>query len=158
MSTLRWQWCTLHELSAAELYAVLAARSAVFVVEQNCPYQDADGRDLAAQHVIVWSGAAVAAYLRVLAPRASFAERSIGRIITSQPFRGTGLGRELIARTLARLEADYPGEQVRIGAQARLQAFYESFGFRQVSAVYMEDDIPHIEMLRPASTPPSAST
>jgi ElaA protein len=108
--------------------------------------------------LIVWSGTAVAAYLRVIAPRVSFAERSIGRIITSKPFRGTGLGRELIARTLARLDAGYPGEQVRIGAQARLQAFYESFGFRQVSAVYMEDDIPHIEMLRPASTPPSAST
>lgn len=158
MSTLRWQWCTLHELSAAELYAVLAARSAVFVVEQNCPYQDADGYDLDAHHLIVWSGAAVAAYLRVIAPRAKFQERSIGRIITSQPFRGTGLGRDLIARTLARLDAGYPGEPVRIGAQARLQAFYESFGFRQVSDVYMEDDIPHIEMLRPAPAPPSAST
>jgi ElaA protein len=158
MATLRWQWCTLHELSAAELYAVLAARSAVFVVEQNCPYQDADGKDLDAQHLIVWSGATVAAYLRVIAPRVAFAERSIGRIITAQPFRGTGLGRELIARALARLDAGYPGEQVRIGAQARLQAFYESFGFRQVSAVYMEDDIPHIQMLRPVSTPPSPPT
>jgi ElaA protein len=158
MSSLRWQWCTLHELSAAELYAVLAARSAVFVVEQNCPYQDADGYDLDALHLIVWSGAEVAAYLRVIAPRAKYEERSIGRIITSQSFRGTGLGRELIARTLARLDTGYPGEQVRIGAQARLQAFSESFGFRQVSAVYMEDAIPHIEMLRAAPTPPSAST
>lgn len=158
MATLRWQWCTLHELSAAELYAVLAARSAVFVVEQHCPYQDADGYDLDAQHSIVWSGAEVAAYLRVIAPSAKFEERSVGRIITSQAFRGTGLGRELIARTLARLDAGYPGEPVRIGAQARLQAFYESFGFRQASAVYMEDDIPHIEMLRPAPTPPLAST
>jgi len=154
MSTLRWQWCTLHELSAAELYAVLAARSAVFVVEQNCPYQDADGYDLDAQHSIVWSGAEVAAYLRVIAPRAKFEERSIGRIITSQAFRGTGLGRELIVRALARLDVGHPGEPVRIGAQARLQAFYESFGFRGASAVYMEDGIPHIEMLRPAPTPP----
>ena len=154
MSTLRWQWCTLHELSAAELYAVLAARSAVFVVEQNCPYQDADGYDLDAQHLIVWSGASVAAYLRVIAPRVKFEERSIGRIITSRAFRGTGLGRALIAGALARLDEHHPGEPVRIGAQARLQAFYESFGFRQASAVYMEDAIPHIEMLRPAPTPP----
>ena len=158
MSTLRWQWCTLHELSAAELYAVLAARSAVFVVEQNCPYQDADGYDLDAHHLIVWSGAEVAAYLRVIGPRAKYEERSIGRIITSRAFRGAGLGRELLTQTLSRLDAGYPGEPVRIGAQARLQAFYESFGFRQVSAVYMEDDIPHIEMLRPAPTPPLVPT
>lgn len=157
MSPLRWQWCTLHELSAAEVYAVLAARSAVFVVEQNCPYQDADGYDLDAQHTIVWSGAEVAAYLRVIAPQVKYRERSIGRIITSHAFRGIGLGRELVSRALARLDAGYPDEPVRIGAQARLQAFYESFGFRQASAVYMEDGIPHIEMLRSAPKPPSAS-
>jgi ElaA protein len=153
MSSLRWQWCTLHELSAAELYAVLAARSAVFVVEQTAPYQDADGYDLDAQHLIVWSGADVAAYLRVLAPRTKLTERSIGRILTTAAFRRTGLGRELVAHTLARLDAAYPGEPIRIGAQARLHVFYESFGFRQASAEYMEDDIPHIEMLRPAPTP-----
>ena len=154
MSTFRWQWCVLEELSAAEVYAVLAARSAVFVVEQSCPYQDADGFDLEAEHLIVWSAAAVAAYLRVLPPRVKFEERSIGRIITSGAFRGTGLGRALLAHTLARLDASFPAEPVRIGAQARLSAFYESFGFRQASTVYMDDGIPHIEMLR--STPPLA--
>jgi ElaA protein len=148
MATLRWQWSSLQELSAAELYAVLAARSAVFVVEQNCPYQDADGYDLDAQHLIVWSGGEVAAYLRVLAPGRKLPERSIGRIITSAAFRRTGLGRELVSHALARLDAAHPGEPIRIGAQARLKVFYESFGFRQASAEYMEDDIPHIEMLR----------
>jgi ElaA protein len=154
MSTLRWQWCTLHELSAKQLYAVLVARSAVFVVEQNCAYQDADGYDIDAEHVMVWAGDDVAAYLRVLAPGTKFSERSIGRIITTQAFRGTGLGRQLIAHALERLDAAFPAEPVRIGAQARLERFYESFGFHQASDVYMEDGIPHIEMLRAAAAPP----
>jgi ElaA protein len=155
---LRWQWCTLSELTAAELYAVLAARSRVFVVEQSCAYQDADGYDLEAEHLMVWSGRDVAAYLRVLAPRTKLRERSIGRIITSQAFRGTGLGRQLVAYALARLDAAFPAEPVRIGAQARLKLFYESFGFQQASEVYMEDGIPHIEMLRAApALPPAAS-
>jgi ElaA protein len=156
--TLRWQWCALQELSAAELYAVLAARSSVFVVEQSCAYQDADGYDLDAQHLIVWSGGEVAACLRVLAPGAKLPERSIGRLLTSQAFRGTGLGRQLVAHVLQRLDAAFPAEPVRIGAQARLQLFYESFGFHRASDVYMEDGIPHIEMLRSApASPPLAS-
>ena len=155
MSTLRWQWCTLHELSAKQLYAVLVARSAVFVVEQNCAYQDADGYDIAAEHVIAWSGDVVAAYLRVLAPGAKYTERSIGRIVTTHAFRGTGLGRKLVAHALERLDAAFPAAPVRIGAQARLKSFYESFGFHQASDVYMEDGIPHIEMLR---VPPAAAS
>jgi ElaA protein len=130
------------------VYAVLAARSAVFVVEQSCAFQDADGYDLDAQHLIVWSGSEVAAYLRVLSPRVKHAERSIGRLITTQAFRGTGLGRLVLTRTLERLDAAYPGKPLRIGAQARLSKFYEGFGFQAASEVYMEDGIPHIEMLR----------
>jgi ElaA protein len=158
-SPLRWQWCTLHELSPAEVYTLMAARMAVFVVEQNCPYQDADGYDLDAQHLIVWSGAEVAACLRVLSPRTKFAERSIGRIITSRAFRGTGLGRTILTRTLERLDAGYPGKSVRIGAQARLSKFYEEFGFQPASQEYMEDGVPHIEMLRSARpAPPRGSS
>lgn len=144
----RWQWCGFHELSGAEVYAVLAARSQVFIVEQTCPYQDADGCDLEAEHLIVWSGPHVAAYLRVLSPGVAFHERSIGRVITTSGFRGTGLGRKLVAHALERLDVAFPGEPVRIGAQARLQAFYESFGFRSASSLYVEDGIPHVEMLR----------
>jgi ElaA protein len=98
----------------------------------------------------------VAAYLRVLAPGTKFTERSIGRIITTQAFRGTGLGRKLVAHALARLDAAFPAEPVRIGAQARLKAFYESCGFHQASDVYMEDGIPHIEMLRAQPLAPAA--
>ena len=149
-SPLRWQWCTLHELAPAEVYALLAARAAVFVVEQNCPYQDADGYDLDAQHLIVWSASEVAACLRVLSPRTKFAERSIGRIITSSAFRGTGLGRALMTRALDQLDASYPGKPVRISAQAHLSKFYAEFGFQDASEAYMEDGIPHIDMLRAA--------
>jgi len=155
MSDLRWQWCALHELTPAEVYALIAARVAVFVVEQNCPYQDVDGYDLDAQHLIAWSGGEVAACLRVLSPGTKLAERSIGRILTSVSFRGTGLGRTLVQRALEHLDAAYPGKPVRIGAQARLSNFYESFGFERASEVYMEDGIPHIEMLRAARPAPA---
>jgi ElaA protein len=144
---LRWQWCTLGELSAEQVYAVLAARVAVFVVEQNCPYQDLDGLDGGAEHLIVWSGAEVAGYLRVLAPGTLFDDPSIGRIITTKPFRGTGLGRDLVAKGLERARQRYPGKPVRISAQKYLEKFYRDFGFVAVSEPYLEDGIPHIEML-----------
>jgi len=135
------------------VYAVLAARSQVFVVEQMCVFQDADGCDLEAEHLIGWSGVHVAAYLRVLAPGVAFEERSIGRVITTAAFRGKGLGRALFGHALKRLDTLYPDEPTRIGAQARLQAFYESFGFAPASAIYVEDGIPHIEMLRRRARP-----
>lgn len=149
-STPDWQWCALSELSARQLYAVFAARVAVFVVEQNCAYQEFDGLDLDAEHLVVWSGADVAAYLRLLAPGTRFAEPSLGRIITTQAFRGNGLGRELVARGLERARLRYPYRAVRISAQQYLEKFYRSFGFETVSEMYLEDGIPHVEMLRPA--------
>ncbi|HKU14647.1 MAG TPA: GNAT family N-acetyltransferase [Steroidobacteraceae bacterium] len=146
-SAVNWQWCRLGDLSAEQLYAVFAARIAVFVVEQNCPYQELDGLDTDAEHLIAWSGMSVAGYLRVLAPDTRFAEPSIGRIITAKEFRGTGLGRELVARGIERARMRYPGSPLRIGAQLYLEKFYQSFGFRTVSEQYLEDDIPHVEML-----------
>jgi ElaA protein len=149
---IEWQWCRLDDLSARQLYAVLAVRGAVFVVEQNCVYGDIDGLDLEAMHLIGWSGPAVAAYTRVLAPGASFAEPSIGRVLTAQAFRSGGLGRELFAKSIAHTEALYPGQDIRIGAQAYLQRFYGAFGFVQASEEYMEDGILHMEMLRRAGS------
>ncbi|HEY7642435.1 MAG TPA: GNAT family N-acetyltransferase [Steroidobacteraceae bacterium] len=146
---LKWQWCRLGELSAAQVYAVLAARVEIFVVEQNCAYQDLDGLDgdADAEHLIAWSGADVAGYLRVLRPGARFADPSIGRIITTRPFRGSGLGRELVAKGLERARLRYPGQPVRISAQQYLEKFYRDFGFATVSEPYLEDGIPHVEML-----------
>jgi len=144
---IEWQWCRLGELSAEQVYAVLAARVAIFVVEQNCAYQELDGLDGEAEHLIVWSGKEVAGYLRVLGPGTRFEDPSIGRIITTQPFRGSGLGREVVAKGLERTRMRYPGRPVRISAQKYLEKFYRDFGFVTVSEPYLEDGIPHVEML-----------
>lgn len=144
-----WQWSAFGALSPAALYAVLAARSAVFVVEQACAYQDLDGHDVHADHLVAWRGGQVAAYCRVLGPGIKYAEPSIGRVLTSAAFRGTGVGRELVARALAQLDARHPDAGTRISAQQYLERFYGSFGFASVTAPYLEDGIPHVEMLRP---------
>lgn len=147
---IRWKWYALSEFSTHELYSIMAARAQVFVVEQACVYQDLDGFDQEALHLVGWSGDSVAAYLRVLAPNVRFREYSIGRVITSQAFRGQGLGRELMARALARLDRELPDQTLRISAQAHLERFYAAFGFATATAPYAEDGILHIEMLRPA--------
>jgi ElaA protein len=145
---IEWQWCALEELSTRQLYELLAVRSEVFVVEQACLYRDMDGLDVAAMHLIGWSGTVVAAYTRILAPGTAFAEPSIGRVLTAKAFRAGGLGRELFARSIARVEGLYPGQPIRIGAQSYLERFYASFGFAKDSEEYIEDGIPHIEMVR----------
>ncbi len=142
-----WQWARLDDLPATRIHALFAARQAVFIVEQACAYQDMDGRDVDAEHLIAWSGDAVAACLRLLAPGQRYDDPSLGRILTTQPFRGTGLGRELIERGLEQARKRYPAQDIRIAAQARLEAFYRSFGFVPASELYLEDDIPHLDML-----------
>ena len=142
-----WQWCELSSLATPHWYAVMAAREAVFVVEQNCAYQELDGWDMRAEHLIGWSDGEVAAYLRCFAPGVKWPEASLGRILTTRRFRSGGHGRELVARGLARID-DLYRSPVRIGAQAHLERFYGSFGFVKDSEPYLEDGIPHIEMLR----------
>lgn len=147
-----WQWRHFNELSNAELYTVLAQRQQVFVLEQTCLYGDIDDLDLDAHHLLGWRSIAgrrqLAAYLRLLAPGVKFAEMSLGRVLTTQAARGSGIGRALVAEGIARAEAQYPGQRIRIGAQAHLEAFYGSFGFVKVSEPYDEDGILHIDMLR----------
>ena len=146
--SIEWQWRRYGELAPLEIYAIFAARQAVFVVEQNSVYQDMDGKDLDAWHLIAWSGEEVAAYLRLLAPGVSYPEPSLGRILTTKIGRGSGLGRELVARGLEKIHELYPTWPTRIGAQAHLHKFYGSFGFVQSSEPYDEDGIPHIQMRR----------
>ena len=145
---IQWQWKRFSDLSAPQLYAVCAVREAVFVVEQSCPYQELDGLDFDAMHLIGWSGSEIAAYLRVLEPGVRYAEPSIGRVLTSKAFRGTGVGHMLVAMSLEYIDRQHPGRDVRISAQAHLERFYGRFGFEAVSERYLEDDIPHVEMLR----------
>lgn len=150
---IEWQWCGFHELSNVELYEVLAQRQKVFVLEQQCFYNDFDGLDVGAHHLIGWrrtadGGRELAAYLRVLAPGVKYDEMSIGRVLTTEQARGSGAGRELLARGIAFAEQLHPGHRIRIGAQQYLEKFYQSFGFQTISAPYDEDGIMHIDMLR----------
>ena len=133
------------------LFAVCAAREAVFVVEQACAYQELDGFDSHALHLIAWAGNAVAAYARILAPGTRFEAPSIGRVLTTKAFRRTGLGRTLMIKALERIDTLYPGHAVQISAQTYLQNFYAEFGFVSQAAPYLEDGLPHIEMRRPAA-------
>ena len=154
--SIEWQWRRYGDLAPLELYAIFAARQAVFIVEQNCPYLDMDGKDPEAWHLVGWSGKEVAAYLRLIAPGVSFAEPSLGRVLTTKVGRSTGLGRELVARGVEKIYELYPTLPARIGAQAHLHKFYGSLGFVQASEPFDEDGIPHIEMLRepgPVSRP-----
>jgi ElaA protein len=146
---LDWRSQPFDRLGAGELYAVLALRAAVFVVEQQCVYQDVDGKDPQAHHLAAWHGDHLAAYARLLPPGVSFPEVSIGRVVTAPEYRGTGLGRLLVARSVALCAQLYGAQPIRIGAQSRLKAFYAGFGFVPSSADYIEDGIPHLLMLRP---------
>jgi ElaA protein len=146
---LNWQWSHFESLSPRDVYALLAARIEVFVMEQNCPFQDADGFDQDAWHLLGWDEPRreLAAYCRIIAPGIKYPEPSIGRVLTTKNFRRTGLGRALMAEALARTATLHPGHAIRIGAQQRLEKFYEAFGFETVSDTYIEDGIPHVEML-----------
>lgn len=147
-----WQWASFDGLSLGALYEILKLRQAVFVVEQNCAYQDADSLDRVAWHLAGWRGEAgrseLLAYLRVVFPGNRYSEPSIGRVLTAKTARGTGAGKALMREALARVEQAYPGASVRISAQCYLERFYAGFGFLAVSEPYDEDGIAHIEMLR----------
>lgn len=148
---LRFQWARLGDLSAPDFHAAMVQRVAVFVVEQNCVYQEADALDPVAWHLLAWSGDQLAAYLRVADPGTNYPEPSLGRVLTAPAFRGQGLGQLLLAEALARCAATLPGQANRISAQQYLLKFYQSFGFVPVSEMYLEDNIPHVEMLRPVA-------
>ena len=151
-SNITWQCAAFSELSAAQLYAILKVRSEVFVLEQNCVYQDIDGLDLQCLHVIAWSDdQQVAAYLRVVPPGLKYAEVSLGRVVSSNAVRGTGIGKKLMGNAMNLVEQNYPGQPVLIQAQSYLENFYQTFGFVTVSDVLMEDGIPHFMMLKSAS-------
>jgi ElaA protein len=138
----------------AELYEVLRVRAEVFVVEQRCAFQDLDGADQASWHLLGYAGQALVCYARLIPAGIKFAEPSIGRVVTTDAVRGTGMGRVLMRQALREAGKLWPGKALRIGAQQRLERFYASLGFETASAPYDEDGIQHVEMLRPASTIP----
>ncbi len=149
-STPEWSIQAFAELDTNTLYEILELRQAIFVVEQNCPYQDLDGLDQPAFHMSCREGDTLLAYQRCLPPGASYKESSIGRIIVSAAARGRQLGRELVQRGIDFNRAQWPDHDIRIGAQAHLADFYGSLGFRVVGEEYIEDGIPHVHMVLPA--------
>ena len=140
------------ELSLHELYEIMVLRQEVFVVEQDCPYLDADGKDPMAWHLMGFQeNGKLIAYTRLLPKGISYEKYpSIGRVVTSQSARGSGLGRELMEQSIGWMEELFPGEGIKIGAQCYLEKFYKSLGFEIVGEQYLEDGIPHYPMLRRA--------
>ncbi len=149
LSPISWRWCRFDELNVHELNNIFMARQQVFSLEQQCIYLDADGFDEHSIHLTAWSPAerVPLAYARVVAPGLKYTEPSIGRVITTAAGRGSGLGRELVRRAVGYCAQVYPGLGIRISAQSRLEAFYAGFGFAIVGERYMEDGIPHTEMV-----------
>jgi ElaA protein len=150
MQAIVWECKLFDELSNHQLYSILQLRNEVFVVEQNCPYQDADNKDQKSYHLMGWIGEDLAAYVRLLPKGVSYDFISIGRVVTSPKYRNTGAGKALMNEAIDRCNALFGKQPIKIGAQLYLQKFYNDLGFNQTSEMYLEDNIPHIEMLRDA--------
>ncbi len=147
-SAVIWKWLPFDALSVRELHDLLQLRSEVFVVEQACVFQDIDGADPQAMHLLGLQGEQLLAYARCLPAGVKFAEVSIGRVVTRGHARGNGLGHRLLAQALSSVDSLWGPEPIRIGAQARLEKFYAGHGFVNVGIYYVEDGIDHLEMVR----------
>lgn len=146
-----WHLKTFDELTNQELYGILQLRTEVFVVEQTCIFQDMDGKDdKECQHIFCEVEGKVIACARFFPAGVMYKEAALGRICTSLAHRGTGLGKELMKRSLEEMERCFPRQAIRIGAQTYLNEFYKRFGFVNVSEVYLEDGIEHVEMVKTA--------
>lgn len=147
---LDFKWSRLESLTALQLFEIIKAREAVFVVEQQCPYQETDEMDLQSWHLEVSINNELAAYVRVVDPGVKYAQPSIGRVLTVQKFRNLKIGRALMSEAIRFTEDIFPAQGIKIGGQVYLQAFYHSFGFEAVSEAYDEDGIMHLDMVKPA--------
>ncbi len=147
---LDFKWSRIENLSSLELFTIIKARESVFVVEQQCSYQETDDMDLHSWHLAVSIDSQLAAYVRVVDPGIKYQQPSIGRVMTISRFRNLKIGRSLMNEAIRFTEEQYPQMGIKIGAQVYLKNFYESLGFEPVSEPYDEDGIPHIDMVKPA--------
>lgn len=147
---LHWILKSFAQLTTDELYALLRLRNEVFIVEQNCPFPDLDGRDQQCHHLLGFDAerGALLAYTRLVPPELVYEYPSIGRVVTSVEARGLGVGRELMQRSISEMTRLYGPCTIKIGAQEYLRDFYGSFGFMQSGEGYLEDGIEHIPMIR----------
>lgn len=144
---LRWTLKKFDELTVHELYHLLRLRSEVFVVEQNCVFLDMDDKDQGSFHLLGTKEEQLFAYTRLVPPGHIYPQASIGRVVTAPAARGTGSGRELMQQSIKKCNELFGTGDIKIGAQYYLKSFYESFGFEQVSDIYLEDGIEHIYMI-----------
>ena len=135
------------DLTTAELYAILQLRSEVFVIEQDCVYQDLDGKDHKALHILGYRQNALIAYTRIFKPHDYFEEASIGRVVVKSNERKHKYGYDIMEASIHAIETYYKTTTIRISAQTYLKLFYNSLGFKEVGEEYLEDGIPHIHML-----------
>ena len=148
MNQYEWQFLTFDQLSVRQLYLILAARQDVFVVEQECPFPEMDRIDDLCYHLVVWADDDVAGYARIVPPGVRLSAPSIGRIITTQAHRGTGLGKMLMERSIEHALSLYPNQDLYLSAQIHLDRFYRAFGFVAFDEPYDEDGIMHQDMVR----------
>jgi len=145
---LRFSCKKFDELTPKELYAILQLRNEVFVVEQNCVFQDADNKDQPSYHFMLWDDELLAGYTRLVPPGIAYEFASVGRVVTSPQRRRTGIGKILMQKSIEEIEKLFGKSSIKLGAQLYLKKFYEAFGFIQSGEIYLEDGIQHIEMTR----------
>ncbi|MEW6996573.1 GNAT family N-acetyltransferase [Colwelliaceae bacterium BS250] len=148
---IQWHALTFKQLTTDQLYDALKLRVDVFVVEQTCYYPELDEKDRQSEtiHLLGYDGNKLVAYVRLLAANVSYPNCvSIGRVATAEDYRGKGVGHPLMHKALALCEQTWPSIDIKIGAQEHLEKYYNQHDFVRVSDMYLEDDIPHIDMLR----------
>ena len=138
---------TFRDLSPDELYKILRLRNEVFVVEQQCSYQDADNKDQHCNHLMLLKNGILVAYARLVPAGLSFSEVSIGRVLTASEVRGTGAGKVLMQLAIEKCHELFGEVAIRIGAQTYAKDFYAALGFKETGITYLEDEIPHMEMV-----------
>ncbi|MFP3667825.1 GNAT family N-acetyltransferase [Priestia sp. SIMBA_032] len=142
-----WKLKKFDDLTNSELYNLLKERTLIFVVEQNCPYLEVDGKDPFSYHLFKEDNGEIVAYLRILPAGVAYQEISIGRVFVKKEYRGQGMADELLKKGLDFIRNELKETTVKIQAQDYLRDFYSSFGFQAISETYLEDNIPHIDML-----------
>ncbi|MFK7815730.1 MAG: GNAT family N-acetyltransferase [Gammaproteobacteria bacterium] len=150
MKTLQWQSKRFRQLNNTELYELLKFRVDIFVVEQNCPYPELDDKDthIETHHITAHYKSKLIAYARLLSPGIRYPEVNIGRLAVGKSLRHQRIGTLLMEKCLQEAVIIWPGLSIKISAQEHLKEFYENFGFKKISAMYLEDNIPHITMLK----------
>lgn len=142
-----WFCQPFNELTTNDLYNIIQLRNAVFVVEQNCVYQDADGRDTVCYHLFGKADNELVAYARLVPPGVAYVEPAIGRVVVDAAWRNKSLGKQLMEQSIAHCQQLFPGHGIRVSAQTYLKRFYTELGFLPTGKEYLEDGIPHMEML-----------